>query len=88
MVKMMLYGKITVQAIVGHMTPEMTKRYMAHTTIKDKRLGIDALSGKMAAALGCSGAIENGEPERLELVEIARTADIELVKKLLAEARR
>ena len=70
------------------MTPEMTKRYMAHTTIKDKRLGIDALSGKMAAALGCSGAIENGEPERLELVEIARTADIELVKKLLAEARR
>ena len=73
----------TVQAIVGHMTPEMTKRYMAHTTIKDKRLGIDALSGKMAAALGCSGAVENDEPERLELVEIARTADIETVREIL-----
>lgn len=73
----------TVQAIVGHMTPEMTKRYMAHTTIKDKRLGIDALSDKMAAALGCSGAIEADEPERLELVEIARTADIETVREIL-----
>lgn len=77
----------TVQAIVGHMTPEMTKRYMAHTTIEDKRQGIAALSGKMAAALGCSNAIESSEPERLELVNIARTADIETVKRLLAQVR-
>ena len=75
-----------VQGIVGHMTPEMTKHYSAHATLKDKRDGVSALTGRIARTLEIGTAAD--EPERLELIEIARTADIELVKKLLAETHR
>lgn len=72
----------TVQAIVGHMTPEMTKRYMAHTTIADKRAGMAILADRLALTFNSSGS-NDGDAEREELSRIARCADIELVKKLL-----
>ena len=75
----------TVQAIVGHMTPEMTKHYMAHATLADKRQGVEVLSGGIAKALEIGFTIGGEiEPERAELLQIIKTADITLVKSLLS----
>jgi integrase len=79
----------TVQAIVGHMTPEMTKHYMAHATLADKRQGVKALSGGIAKALEIGFTIGGEiEPERAELMQIIKTADITLVKSLLSVTKR
>ena len=33
----------TVQSIVGHLTPEMTRHYMAHVTLRDKATAMKKL---------------------------------------------
>lgn len=83
---------VVVQSIVGHMDEKMTQHYMAHTTLDDKRSGMAQLSkclgGSLAAGFTSSGAVIGGdEPERLELLNIIKTADIELVKHLLGAAK-
>ena len=40
----------TVQAIVGHMTPEMTKHYMAHASIQDRREAMMRMPGLFGTA--------------------------------------
>lgn len=52
----------TVQAIVGHMTPEMTRHYMAHSSLRDRREAMllmpDFISGE-------TGAVEADRVTRL-----------------------
>ena len=73
-----------VQAIVGHMSPEMTKHYMAHASIEDKRRGMERLSFFTQDAL--PAAVE--EPERAELRSLIDTLPIEQVRKILAQCRK
>ena len=73
-----------VQAIVGHMSPEMTKHYMAHASIEDKRRGMERLSFFTQDAL--PAAVE--EPERAELRSLLDTLPIEHVRRLLAQCRK
>ena len=68
-----------VQAIVGHMSPEMTKHYQAHATLEDKRRGMERLSFFKTEAL--PAAVE--EPERTELRSLINTLPIELIRKML-----
>ena len=68
-----------VQAIVGHMSPEMTKHYQAHATLEDKRRGMERLSFFKPEAL--PAAVE--EPERTELRSMINTLPIELIRKML-----
>ena len=68
-----------VQAIVGHMSPEMTKHYQAHATLEDKRRGMERLSFFKTEAL--PAAVE--EPERTELRSMINTLPIELIRKML-----
>lgn len=68
-----------VQSIVGHMSPEMTKHYMAHASIEDKRRAMDQLSFFSQDAL--PAAVE--EPERAELHSLIDTLSIEKVRTLL-----
>lgn len=76
-----------VQSIVGHMTPEMTKRYQAHATLRDKQSGIDVFSNSIMLTHNGGNAgrmIEiSTEPERAELLQLVQHADISLVKRLL-----
>ena len=65
-----------VQAIVGHMSPEMTKHYQAHATLEDKRRGKERLSFFTQDALPEAKA---DEPERDELRSLADTLPIEQV---------
>ena len=73
-----------VQAIVGHMSPEMTKHYMAHASIEDKRRGMERLSFFTQDALPAT--VE--EPERAELRSLLDTLPIEYVRKILAQCKK
>ena len=68
-----------VQAIVGHMSPEMTKHYQAHATLEDKRRGMERLSFFTQDALPAAVA----EPERAELHSLIDTLPIEQVRATL-----
>ena len=70
-----------VQAIVGHMSPEMTKHYMAHASIEDKRRGMARLSFFTPEVL--PAAVE--EPERIRLHQLINTLPIETIKTILAK---
>ena len=72
-----------VQAIVGHMSPEMTKHYQAHATLEDKRRGMERLSFFTQDALPAAIA----EPERAELHSMIDTLPIELVRATLQFAK-
>ena len=72
-----------VQAIVGHMSPEMTKHYMAHASIEDKRRGMERLSFFTQDAL--PAAVE--EPARAELHSLIDTLPIEQVRVMLAQCK-
>lgn len=72
----------TVQAIVGHMTPEMTKHYMVHSTIKAKHEAIAKLPTFLIFNIRedrCSEDIS----ERQRLVELAYSLPLEQIKSLL-----
>jgi hypothetical protein len=73
-----------VQSIVGHMSPEMTKRYSAHASIEDKRRGMKRLSFFSQNALPATAA----EPERTELHREIDTLPIEQVCEILAQCKR
>ena len=68
-----------VQSIVGHMSPEMTKHYMAHASIEDKRRAMEQLSFFAQGAL--PAAVE--DPERTELHSLINTLPIEHVREIL-----
>lgn len=68
-----------VQSIVGHMSPEMTKHYMAHASIEDKRRAMDQLSFFTQDALPAAAV----EPERAKLHELIDTLPIEKVREML-----
>ena len=68
-----------VQSIVGHMSPEMTKHYMAHASIEDKRRAMDQLSFFTQDALPAAAV----EPERAELHRLIDALSIEKVRTLL-----
>ena len=59
-----------VQSIVGHMSPEMTRHYMAHTTLEDKRRGIDAMPDYISATVinAAPVALIESDTERAELL--------------------
>lgn len=69
-----------VQSIVGHMSPEMTKRYSAHASIEDKRRGMERLSFFTQDALPEAKA---DEPERIELRQRIETLPIDTVRAVL-----
>lgn len=58
-----------VQSILGHMSPEMTKHYQAHSTIEDKRKYMGLLSDSLPAI-----SIEK-EPIEAEVVQIESAED-------------
>lgn len=70
-----------VQSIVGHMTPEMTEHYMAHTTIQDKQKAILELS-KSFGLLNGNDKPNPDELERLELIEIIKTLPNSEIKRI------
>ena len=69
-----------VQAIVGHMSSEMTKHYQAHATLEDKRRGMERLSFFTQDAL--PAVVE--EPERAELRSRIGSLPIELIREMLS----
>jgi integrase len=73
-----------VQSIVGHMSPEMTKHYMAHASIEDKRRAMDQLSFFTQDALPATTV----EPERTELHSLIDTLPIEQVREVLELCKR
>jgi len=72
-----------VQGILGHMSPEMTKRYNAHASLEAKRKNMRLMENFMGLT-ECSSA---EEPEREELRRLADTLPIETVRKILKSAR-
>ena len=72
----------TVQAIVGHMTPEMTKHYMAHSTIKAKHEAIAKLPTFLIFNIREDRRSEDIS-ERQRLVELAYSLPLEQIKSLL-----
>lgn len=84
-----LYGipLLIVQAIVGHMTPEMTKHYQAHATRETKReklmqmpdlMGIDSYAGAKLLP-------DPANALREELIKLVRSADLAKLKKVLTK---
>lgn len=67
-----------VQGILGHMSPEMTKRYNAHATLEAKRRNMQL----MADFMGLADASPI-EPEREELRKLVDTMPIETVHEIL-----
>ena len=67
-----------VQAIVGHMSSEMTKHYQAHATLEDKRRGMEHLSFFKPETLS---TVE--EPERAQLRLLVDSLPIEKIKKII-----
>lgn len=72
-----------VQGILGHMSPEMTKRYNAHASLEAKRKNMRLMENFMGLT-ECSSA---EEPEREELRRLADSLPIETVRKILKSAR-
>ncbi len=72
----------TVQAIVGHMTPEMTKHYMAHATIKAKHEAIAKLPPFLIFNIREERRSDDIS-ERQRLVELAYSLPLEQIKSLL-----
>ena len=60
---------VTAQSILGHMSPEMTKHYMAHTTYEDKQKAMAAIS--------------NTDTRRLELINKLSALPTATLEKLL-----
>ena len=74
---------VVVQSIVGHMTPEMTAHYTAHTDRKTKR--------EKLAALPIFKALSNGvernvmiEQKRLQVIEAIKKADSDTLNRIAA----
>ena len=67
-----------VQGILGHMSPEMTKRYNAHATLEAKRRNMQL----MADFMGLADASPI-EPEREELRKLVDTMPIETIHEIL-----
>lgn len=71
----------TVQSIVGHLTPEMTRHYSRHDTIQSKQRAMEKLP--MILSLTDSG---NDEAKaRAKLSELAYTLPLDKVQELLKE---
>lgn len=70
-----------VQSIVGHMSDEMTKRYMNHAQREDKRRALAAVPNYLA---GERKGLARGEPERQQLRDLANTLPIADVRRALA----
>ena len=72
-----------VQGILGHMSPEMTKRYNAHATLEATRRNMQLMADFMGLAEGTPI-----EPEREELRKLVDTMPIETVHEILKIAMR
>lgn len=72
-----------VQSVVGHMTPEMTKRYMDHASQEAKRKALSVVPDYIAAVPIDVQRVD-GEPERLRLKELADALPLEEVRRVLA----
>lgn len=68
-----------VQGILGHMSPEMTKRYNAHATLEAKRKNMRLMENFM----GLNESSPAEEPEREELRRLADSLPIEIVREML-----
>ena len=81
-----------VQSILGHMTPEMTKHYQAHTTREDKERYMKQLPdflGSSTRAIAEIPATEKiTEPERTKLRQLADSLAIEDIKAILKQYER
>ena len=72
-----------VQSIVGHMTPEMTMHYMAHTTLEDKRRGIDAMPKFISDFATTPAAPLDADTERAELLRKLEAMPMEKLRRLV-----
>ena len=72
-----------VQGILGHMSPEMTKRYNAHASLEAKRKNMRLMENFM----GLTESSPAEEPEREELRRLADSLPIETVREMLKTAR-
>jgi len=75
---------VIVQAVVGHMSPEMTKHYSMHATHKE----IKESFRNMPNLLNFSQPTEkqlpaSKEPERDKLAELVQVADIKKIQKAI-----
>lgn len=68
-----------VQGILGHMSPEMTKRYNAHASLEAKRKNMRLMENFM----GLTESSPAEEPEREELRRLADSLPIETVREML-----
>ena len=73
-----------VQSIVGHMTPEMTRHYSAHATIRDKRAKMRALPDLLG--IGGDSARQDADA-RAELRRLADSLPLHLVNEILQRYR-
>ena len=68
-----------VQSLCGHMSPEMTRLYMSHATITDKKAVAVALPGLLGAPEG--DGVNN--PDRQRLRSLAETLPLDIVGQIL-----
>ncbi|MFA6714136.1 MAG: tyrosine-type recombinase/integrase [Victivallaceae bacterium] len=77
-----------VQAVVGHMSPEMTKHYTMHATSNDIKKAFlnmpDMFEVLDITSETKSIEVIDSDPERLEMAELSRTLPIEEVRNILA----
>lgn len=76
----------TVQSIVGHMTPEMTRHYSRHDSVASKQKAIEKLPVFLSFVDDKQGKKYkelDWEDERLELIELVKHLPIEKVRELL-----
>ena len=72
---------LTVQSILGHMTPEMTNLYQKHANMEDKRKALEQMPDFMR---GGGAPILSNEKERIkQLVETATEKQIAKILKIL-----
>ena len=70
----------TVQSIVGHLTPEMTRHYQAHVTLAAKRKA----AGMLPSLLWLDDAPDSSEAAlRRQLADMAWNLPIERVREML-----
>ena len=77
---------IVVQSIVDHMTPEMTRHYMEHTTLKDKREWMNVMQtirGVPQIAQNASPKLLEEDTERTELLQKLEALPTEKLRRLM-----
>ena len=78
-----------VQAVVGHMSPEMTRHYTMHATGNDIKKAFENMPDMFGVldTTSESKLITENAPEREELAQLAKSLPIEKVRQLLHQAK-